>query len=276
MGIATSLGMCLSLFPLIFLKIRTKRRHKNNLIEKNLSDLDSQSSKDPRKTTKIIASKILIIFFSAFLDFSQKFESFLSVSNIAYNFWIFDMVFLGIFSYFILKTKLYKHQYISLFILIILGIVQNIVQLIDDNDKFYNLFRTFLIEAIYSLIIVLNKYVMEYCYCLPYEVIFYQGLFSFIVNSVLLVIFTDVEMNKKKFQKIEYKGKMYLDNYHNYLDGIDSSKILVFILLMICKFIFSLFACITVKMFTPSHVALILFVGEISFIFNEKGSHFIL
>ena len=49
------------------------------------------------------------------------------------------MICLSVFSYFILKSKLYIHQYVSLFIMIIIGISLNVINLTDDkNDNHDN------------------------------------------------------------------------------------------------------------------------------------------
>ena len=59
----------------------------------------------------------------------------------------------------------------------------------DIGKIILNIGLVFLIEVIYSLINVINKYSMEYCYCVPYEISFYQGLFALIIFTILLIIF---------------------------------------------------------------------------------------
>ena len=67
----------------------------------------------------------------------------------------------------------------------------------------------FLVEVIYSLVAVLNKYTMEICYCTPYEISFYQGIFALIVNIALLIFYTKNDIleddykfiNKEKINK---------------------------------------------------------------------------
>ena len=99
---------------------------------------------------------------------------------------------------------------------------------------------------------------MEYCYALPFEISFYQGLFSFIVFSILLIIFTNVDIKDEKYKdyiKIEYNGKKYIDNLFDYTDKIDIKKLIAFIVMMITRLCFNLFSNIIVLYFTPSHVA---------------------
>jgi len=40
------------------------------------------------------------------------------------------------------------------------------------------------------------KYSMEYIYCDPYEISFYEGLFGLICNTILLIIFQNIELKK--------------------------------------------------------------------------------
>ena len=279
-GMSSAMGMCLSIIPLILLKIRSKNIKESLSIE-GIIDKDKNREKKKRQIIK----KYFLIFAAAILDFTQKILSYLFVEDIFYNFWIFDMLCLSIFSYIILKSKLYIHQYLSLFIMIIIGISLNVINLTNDkNDNhdnnnndigkiILNIGLVFLIEVIYSLINVINKYSMEYCYCIPYEISFYQGLFALIVFTILLIIFTNIEIKNPKYQKIEYKGKKYLDNFYDYKDRINLYKIMVFILMMISRLCFNLFSHIIVKFYTPSHVALILLIGEITFIFQGQGDN---
>ena len=276
LGIASGLGMSLSLIPFIFVKKKSRNVILNEQKDKSYNkDTNSISSKNNNKKNqykrKITFQKYLLIFISAILDFSQKLLSFVFIDNIDYNFWIFDMIFLSLFSFCILKTRLYKHQYLTLGIMIILGIAFNIINLynVADKNRYKNVLLVLLIEIIFSLCTVINKYLMEYRFCLPYEISFYQGIISLIINIILLSIFTNIEIDNINYQNIEYNGKKYLDNFYQYIEQIKLIRILVFIVTMICRLTFNLFSIITVKYYTPSHIALILLIGEIAFIFDN-------
>ena len=243
-GINAGLGMCLSIFPFIYIKIITKKikkeesKRKTTLIYKDISKIYDSN---------IRIQKYALILLSSIFDFGQKFLSFSNNSNIENNCWIFDLFFLCIFSVFILKTKLYNFQYLSLSIIIFLGIILNIINLYDEEEKIIILI-ILSIEIMYSLKNVINKYSIEYHFCLPYEIGFYEGFFSLILNLILL-----------KFTN--------LDNFYEYYDKLDTREIISFILIMICRWLFNLFGLLTVKEFTPSHVVLILISGEIVFAF---------
>ena len=274
LGIASGLGMSLSLIPFFVFKKKSKTQ-KDQLIfinnEKNSISYNDNNEKDKNKK-KLKYQKYLLILSSAFLDFAQKLLTYVFIDDIDYNFWIFDMIFLSLFSYIVLKIKLYIHQYLTIGIMIILGISINVINLYDveDKNRYLNILLVHLIEIIYSLSMVINKFLMEYRFCSPYEISFSQGIFGLIINTILLTIFSHIEMKNEKYQNIEYMGKKYLDNFYQFTEGINIKIILVFIVSMICRLSFNLFSIITVKNYTPSHIALILLIGEITFIFNSE------
>ena len=282
LGIASGLGMSLSLIPLIIFKIKTKnlirksRKPENRIFNEQIEQLINKNIANNDITEKnkkqLMCQKYLLIFVSAFLDFTQKILTYVFIDNIVYNFWTFDMIFLSLFSYFILKIRLYIHQYLTIVLMIISGISINIINLynVEDISGYKNILLVLLIEIIFSLSMVINKFLMEYNFCSPYEISFAQGFFSLIINVILLAIFTHIEMKNSNYQKIEYMGKKYLDNFYQYLESIDSKKLVVFIVSMISRLLFNLFSIITVKYYTPSHIGLILLIGEITFIFNSE------
>ena len=74
---------------------------------------------------------------------------------------------MSLFSYLILKTKYYKHQFICMIIILILGLVFNIIELfkLDDSEEnefnFFDILIKFIIEICFSLAMVIIKYNME-------------------------------------------------------------------------------------------------------------------
>ena len=245
-AINAACGMCLSIFPFIYIKILTKRlekKEKEALTQKKLIFNDSYEE----HYHKMRCKKYFLILLSSMLDFGQKFLTILYNDEIIDNFWIFDILFVNIFSIFILKTKLYRFQYLSLSIIIVLGIIMNIFP-IYNLQKIYILLIILSIEVMYSLKNVINKYSMELNFCSPYIVGFYEGFFALIVN-ILILYFTK------------------LDNFKVYYNKLDTKEIIIFIVMMISRWFFNIFGLITVKAYTPSHIVLILIIGEIAFIF---------
>ena len=272
LGINAALGMCLSIIPLIWMKIKNKGVNDPSIL--NDKNLYKEEYINRYSKPKIKFNKTIIIVLSSFLDFLQKILTFLLSKNIESNIWAFDILFLNIFSICILKTKLYRHQYFSIITIIILGIILNIINFyIQEDNKISFLWLPFLIEISYCLSLVLNKYGMEYWFCTPYEISFYEGLFALIINIILLIIFSNIKIpeNSKIIEFFNHPDKdpnIYLDNFHEYYKKLKASEIIAFIINMISRGIFNLFSIITVYEFTPSHVIFLLILGEVQFAFK--------
>ena len=225
---------------------------------------------------KLKIQKYLILLACAFLDFSQKMLTFILNKYIINNIWIFNICFISIFEYCIMKRKLYKHQYLSSLIIIVLGIIATIIGLLEEEDNILiKLLLCVFIEIQYSLAIVLAKYLMDYRVCSPFEVTFYEGFFSLIVNSILLAIFTNYPLpdNDKYddiFRIVNYDGKKYLDHFYATFNNMGVGEGFLFALSACGRLISNLFGHIVVKHYTSSHIILILVLGEIALAFKES------
>ena len=123
-----------------------------------------------------------------------------------------------LFSYFILKKKLYIHHLISLIFIIIFGVAIIVIYYLYTNqpeDFFFQILNTLIVEIVFSLEIVIAKYTLEYKFCSPYEICFFEGIFQLLLNLILLIIFTYIPMSEIKYiNSIEYEGKKYIDNFY--------------------------------------------------------------
>jgi len=257
LGIIAGLSMSFAFIPLIVTKIRMK------------------SSKTYVKE-KLKLKAILLIILCSFSDFTQKFLSFCFINDVDKNIWMFNIIYFSIFSYFILKTKLYNHQYFSSLIMIIAGIGINIFALRSMEDsQIYQLLISIFIEANYSFAFVLNKYLIEYYFCSAEELCFYEGLFLLFLNIILLAIFNNYIITEdpklfKIFKTVEYDGKKYLDNYKEYFSEIDPLEIFLFCVYFFNRFIFYYFSFMTIKYYSPSHIILVLIIGEFIYVFLDR------
>ena len=267
LGINAGLGYCISFIPFLIFK-----RNYDYLNQKNF-DIDEKLIYNEtndyflEKREKKFRPWLII----AFCDFFQKLLSFIYIS--LYNFWMFDILFILIFSHFILKVKLYKHHFISLMLIIIFGIIINIIYNIYEEiseEFFFKILNTFIIEIIFSLQIVVAKYAMEYKLSSPYEICLFEGVFILVINLILLIIFTFIPMSEIKYIKnTEYEGKMYIDNFFQYFSKISYIEVISFIIIMLGRFGFNIFCLLTIKYFTPSHSIIILIIGEVFFAFYD-------
>ena len=179
LGINSALGMCLFFFPFII----------ETIISESLKKKDSQKKEQQidyysKQFNKIKNFKYLLMLAAGALDFLQRFLTFYFVDDIIENFWILDILFLSIFSYFILKTKLYIHQYLSLSGIIIFGVILIVINLYDKDATFRSIIIVFSVEIIYTFNIVLNKFSTDKFFCSPFEISFYEGIFVLILNLI--------------------------------------------------------------------------------------------
>jgi hypothetical protein len=267
LGINAGLGYCISFIPfLIFKRNYEYLKQKNFDVDKKLIYNETDDYFLEKREKKFRPWLII-----AFCDFFQKLLSFIYIS--LYNFWMFDILFILIFSHFILKVKLYKHHFISLMLIIIFGIIINIIYNIYEEiseEFFFKILNTFIIEIIFSLQIVVAKYAMEYKLSSPYEICLFEGEFILVINLILLIIFTFIPMSEIKYIKnTKYEGKMYIDNFFQYFSKISYIEVISFIIIMLGRFGFNIFCLLIIKYFTPSHSIIILIIGEVYFAFND-------
>ena len=284
-GFNAGIGMSLSIIPLIIVKTKSRRDKTNDKSKENqqlslkgtrisLGDVNYIEKYDKKK---LRIQKYLILLACAFLDFAQKFLSFFLKKLIINNIWMFNIIFISLFDYLIMKAKLYRHQYISCIIIVLIGIAATVVGLLGDNERItVKLFLCIGIEIMYSLAIVLAKFLMDHRSCSPYEVTFYEGIFALIVNSILLAIFTNIPITDEdgKLDKIlkltEYNGKIYIDHFIAAFKDMQVGEVFFFILSAFGRLISNLFGHIIVKHYTSSHIILVLILGEIGLAFKEK------
>ena len=222
-----------------------ERKKNNNLKVKQILSNDTKSiatvcnpnylEKYNKKKLKV--QKYLILLACAFLDFSKKFLTFFLKKLVINNIWIFNIFFISIFDYLILKAKLYRHQYISCAIIIVIGIVAITIGLLKETGNILiKLLICIGLKIIYSLSIVLRKFLMDHRSCSPFEVTFYEGTFVLIANSILLVIFTNVPITDEngKLGEIlsltKYNENIYIDHFFAAFKDMKVGEVFLFIL----------------------------------------------
>ena len=176
-----------------------------------------------------------------------------------------------------MKVKYYRHQYISCAIIIVFGIAATVVGFLKDNTSIWiKLLICIVLKMIYSLSIVLSKFLMDHRSCSPYDFTFYEGIFILIVNSILLGIFTNIPIKdeNRQLEKIlvltEYEGKKYIDHFFAAFENMKVGEVFLFILSAIGRLISNLFGYIIVKHYTSSHIILVLMIGEIGLVFKKE------
>ena len=256
-SIASSLGMSLSFILLILYRNKKNKNLKlNKLNILNINRIEhAYEIIHRRQYKKIRTQKFKYIILSSVLDFIQTLFLNGFSKNVGLNIWIFDILFIYLFSYLILKFKIYKHQYISISVIIFIGIILNIIGLIHNNyshKKYHRIIIKFICEIIFSLRIVINKYTIEKKFGSSYELCFFQG----IITLGLLLIFSLFAI----FLNLSNDFK----NYFNEFKDKKLKESLIFLSVLIIQFIYNLCIFVTIDKANAFHIMIIIIIGHLA------------
>ena len=120
--ISHAMGLCLSFILFIIYRLYNKRHNKANLL---VFDNTMQSQ---NKAISIKEKFLWILLGSAFDFFANLIDAYDWIKEQNYFcFWPTNLLLMSLFSYLILKTKLYRHHYLSIIVITIFGIVHNFI-----------------------------------------------------------------------------------------------------------------------------------------------------
>ena len=163
----------------------------------------------------IISIIIILIDASKFIFFKLLKEY---ADQIIYNeyYYVIELLFLFLLSIFIYKVNFYKHQYASIIIIIILGIIRLLINAKYLVDFLGNIGRLFLIIFIQILIALFSSFIfvyikslMEYKYFSPFKCCYLFGIIDTIIVLIAYFIISFLPC-EKSYCKVSYKNKNYL------------------------------------------------------------------
>ena len=236
--------------PLIILKIRTGK--KNNAINKFVINNNISLAEPNNKKNEKNIIKLIYIILTSLLTFIHGLIIIYTL-GIKSNCWILEILMTSIFYYLIFKEKLYKHHYFSLIIIILTGVVLDLVlgNLQNDfNNNLLLLLLRLIREILFSLVEVINKYLMEKKFCSIYEIYFLSGLFLFLFFVIFSIL------NYYYFE---------LDNFVEYFNNFNSTELLVGLGVLITQFALGIFLLITNKNYTPCHIFIAFVFGQLAY-----------
>ena len=259
--ICQALAMTFSFIPFIISKRRSRSLDTNNSLSNNLYEkkyLDKYKNIKYKKYGLIILSSFLTFIYKM-IHYGLTFDKSKVIS-----FWLFEVIFITIFSYSFLKITIYKHQYLSIIIFIIAGIILNIINYWKNEIKFLKLFGSLIEHIINSLNMVLKKYIVEYTFCYVSELIFYEGIITLILFIITLIFCTNITLgtNIEECDRIKYNDKCYFDNFTVYWNSLDTSQVFIFLFVML--YYIPYFYCFfnTMKSYTTFHLFIIYLFEE--------------
>ena len=246
--IIVSISYIFTFIPLVIIKFRSKITKIDNkeIIEDNKLNYIYTKAK-----IKIIKGKRILILLSAIIIFIQSIL-FMFSFQIKTNAWIVEILFTSIFYYLIFNQKLYKHHYLSVVLIILLGLIINLVlgnlQKDISENLLYLLIRL-LREILISLNDVIDKYIIEKKFVSIYEISFFVGLIDLILLSIFAVL------------DYYFFG---INNFEKYFNNFHFEELLVILGIMITQLGIYISILYTNKNYTPCHIFIIFVVGNIA------------
>jgi len=204
------------------------------------------------------------------------------------------IIFVPIFAYFILHTEIHRHHYLALlfgyFGSIFVNVSRFFLEFSYIEDYPFHLLNM-LLSSIYSLSLVLIKYIMiEYILLSPYMFLLFDGIFN-IINSILLIllqyiIVINLPDQNKKINILEENDNYFSNNFFQIIKmfiGQESEFYLYFFLSFIFSFLYfviyafviynnSIFLIILIEAFLPldNDIIKIILGTKEEYIVNQK------
>ena len=255
-NIVISLSRFLTIIPLIIFKIKFKQDRSYN-DKNNNSDKNSKSIvliyKNNRIYVKGVAKYVLlsaVIYLIQSIFFALAFKA-------TTNAWIWYILIASIFYYLMFKVQLYKHHYLSIIFIIVIGTVIDLTTeaiIVDANNEPLALVSKYIKEILFSLYNVIAKYVMEKKYISVYEFSFYIGAF----NLIVLIIFSIFD---------NYFFHIY-SNYGDVLNNLGGIEILKVLGVLFTQVGINLGTLFTTKNCSPCHLFIIFVFGQVAYYIN--------
>ena len=276
-SICSSLGMSLSFIPYFIMikRIKTKKqRHLESLLSTQSKPVISKSLTIDYEYNdtyhEITYDKFKYLLLASFIDFFQTSLTFFVYKTINLNLWILEIILICSLSFCIFGTKLYRHQKLSIILIVILGLlldlyINDFFRKDVDLTTLLSLFIRIIGEVLFSILMILHKYLIEIKFSSPYEICFYIGIITLIFYLISIIISSFISVDEEELPfLIKYNKKYYFDHFLAYIDDIgkDNFEIFYFIIFMFIQFFFNLSIVLTVRYFSPTHILIILVIGK--------------
>ena len=230
------------------------RNINNDILMTNSTGLTSLEYIYQDVNTNNVKYKKLFVLLTA-LIFFVNYNMFIYTIKVKADTWIMFILFVPLFYYLLFKSKLYKHHYLSIIIILILGIIIEITlkhYVIPDNDYLlliFSILRIILLSFDYVLI----KYTNEKKSVSLYAIGFFIGLINFIFFIIYAIL------DSSFFGLYEYK---------EYFDNFDSKELLVVFGLMFTQLGLFTTLLFVVKINSPCHIFIVFVFGQFPYYFK--------
>ena len=259
------LGYFLCIIPDKFNKKNlNKIQKKKPELNENASNLIYYIFNDPLDEKILSTKEIFILIFICLLSLFKRFSLLLvdilnkSEANEDYNFY--EYILFYITSIYILKRNYYKHQFISIIFIVLLGIVKYAIKktYLEVAKNYYililDLFNSILTCIIYGYV----KGLMEYKYFSIYKSAYIFGMIDVpaIIILYFIISYIPSEGLLDTNDCILYKGRYYFDNIYSFISNFNFIDIIPSILYIIGSGLQQLLINKIINDFTILHIAL--------------------
>ena len=264
----SSIGMILAFIPYLIIKHRSKKSSINSNELQEKSKLKLELIHTPL-LYNITFNKYKYFLYQEIFDLLQTLSFTFFSMNTIYSFWTFDIIFISIFSYLLLKTKLYMHQYISIITIIIMGLLLNVIEYFKQSDNankldLIEILLNLFCEMCLSILMVIAKYNMETTFCSPYEICIWNGLIGLVIYIIILLIINHLEL--------EIAGIKHPDNFYELFDNYDIYDFLLCLSFVVGQAIYNIVLFVTCDYFTPYHILIFAIFKESYNSFTLEGN----
>ena len=163
-------------------------------------------------TTKAVISSLRIVKNEQKLIFNEEY-------------YFFQLFFLFVLSIYIYKMKYYKHQYFSIVVILIMGIIRYLIKITYDFENFIFILFQVLITFLESFVIVYSKMLMEYKFFSPYKTCYVFGIINSILILIIYLISTLIPCNSF-LCNVKYHDENYFDNIISIFSYYNISKLI--------------------------------------------------
>ena len=177
------------------------------------------------------------------------------------NAWICYILLSSIIYYLIFKNKLFIHHYLSIALILIIGITIDLVtENLQNEIATAGLYIKFLKEVFFALYNVMAKFIMEKKYVSVYELSFYIGVINFTLTTIVEVI--------------DYFFFKY-DDLDRYFNNFVVTEFLVMSGIILSQFVLNIAYLFTIKIYSPCHVFILFVFGQLAYYTSFKEPIFI-
>ena len=250
--ICIAISRFLTIIPFIILKIRNRRTKNTNL--KLVLDKTFKPSVENNEK-KFDKGKWGLIIISSLVLFIELFTFFYAL-DIKTNSWYWYILLSSIFYFLFFKVKLYRHHFLSIILILLIGLIIDLVTGNLQNEIVNNtlhLFTKYFKEILFSLYNVLAKYVMEKKYISVYEFSFYVGLIVLILLNIAFAI--------------DYYW-FRMSYYDQYFSKFNKTEILVILGVIFTQLGINITTLFTAKNCSPCHIFIIFVFGHLAHYIN--------